>query len=119
MPDPSAPHAPSPTVAPGTRVCITGANGFVGSNLCGHLLASGCDVHGLVRPGSDRRFVSTLLHQLCEQRDLSAKTGKDSEARRTGCRGCGLLIIPCCVLMEIVVVERRSAVPGSCGNQAA
>ncbi len=47
-------------ITPGTRVCVTGANGFVGSNLCQHLLASGCRVRGLVRPRSDRRFIRTL-----------------------------------------------------------
>lgn len=56
----SSPSPSGAVIAPGTRVCITGANGFVGSNLCGHLLASRCDVHGLVRPGCDRRFISSL-----------------------------------------------------------
>jgi nucleoside-diphosphate-sugar epimerase len=35
------------------RVFITGANGFIGSNLCRHFLAAGWDVAGLVRPTSD------------------------------------------------------------------
>lgn len=39
---------------------MTGANGFVGSNLCRHLLESGCHVRGLVRPRADRRFIASL-----------------------------------------------------------
>jgi len=61
-------------ITPGTRVGITGANGFVGSNLCSHLLASGCDVHGLVRPGSDRRFVSTLRELRLHEGELGDRT---------------------------------------------
>ena len=36
-----------------SKVFITGANGFIGSNLCRHLSAAGWDVAGLVRPTSD------------------------------------------------------------------
>lgn len=35
------------------KVFITGANGFIGSNLCRHFLAAGWSVAGLVRPSSD------------------------------------------------------------------
>lgn len=42
------------------KVCITGANGFVGSNLCKALLRQGDEVSGLVRKGSDLRFVKSL-----------------------------------------------------------
>ena len=31
------------------RVLVTGANGFVGATLCGHLLESGIEVRGTVR----------------------------------------------------------------------
>jgi nucleoside-diphosphate-sugar epimerase len=35
------------------KLLITGANGFIGANLCRHFLARGWDVHGLVRRTSD------------------------------------------------------------------
>jgi nucleoside-diphosphate-sugar epimerase len=35
------------------KLLITGANGFIGANLCRHFLAHGWDVHGLVRRTSD------------------------------------------------------------------
>lgn len=39
------------------KVFVTGANGFVGSNLCRHFLARGWEVHGLVRTTSDLHFL--------------------------------------------------------------
>ncbi len=39
-------------------VLVTGANGFIGSNLCRHLLAHGYEVVALVRPSGDRRFLA-------------------------------------------------------------
>ena len=42
------------------RVLITGANGFIGSNLCRHFAASGYEVHGLVRRTSDLHFLDGL-----------------------------------------------------------
>jgi len=42
------------------RVFITGANGFIGSNLCGCLLAKGYEVFGLVRRTSDLHFLEGL-----------------------------------------------------------
>ena len=36
------------------KVFITGANGFIGSNICRRFLARGWDVAGLVRPAADR-----------------------------------------------------------------
>jgi nucleoside-diphosphate-sugar epimerase len=41
-----------------SSVLVTGANGFIGSHLCDAFLAAGFEVHGLVRPGSDLRFLS-------------------------------------------------------------
>ncbi len=46
---------------------VTGANGFIGSHLVGHLLDSGCTVHGLVRKSSDLKWLDTSrvhLHQV-------------------------------------------------------
>jgi nucleoside-diphosphate-sugar epimerase len=42
------------------KVFITGANGFIGSNLCGWFLAKGYEVHGLVRRTSDLHFLEGL-----------------------------------------------------------
>ncbi len=42
------------------KVFITGANGFVGSNLCRHFLARGWEVHGMVRTTSDLHFLEGL-----------------------------------------------------------
>jgi nucleoside-diphosphate-sugar epimerase len=43
------------------RVLVTGANGFIGSNLCAALTARpDLEVRGLVRPGSDRGFIDGM-----------------------------------------------------------
>jgi nucleoside-diphosphate-sugar epimerase len=41
-------------------ILITGANGFIGSNLCRHFLDQGWVVHGLVRESSDLHFIKGL-----------------------------------------------------------
>jgi nucleoside-diphosphate-sugar epimerase len=41
-------------------ILITGANGFIGSNLCRHFLDHGWEVHGLVRESSDLHFIEGL-----------------------------------------------------------
>jgi len=46
------------------KVFITGANGFIGSNLCRWLLAKGYEVCGLVRRTSDLHFLEGLPVQL-------------------------------------------------------
>jgi nucleoside-diphosphate-sugar epimerase len=47
-------------------VFITGANGFIGSNLCKYFLAKGFTVHGLVRPSSDLHFLEGLAVNLVQ-----------------------------------------------------
>jgi len=48
------------------KILITGANGFVGSNLCRHFLNKGWDVYGLVRRTSDLHFLKNLdLKLIC------------------------------------------------------
>ncbi len=46
------------------KVLITGANGFIGSNLCRFLLAKGYAVYGLVRRTSDLHFLEGLPVEL-------------------------------------------------------
>jgi dihydroflavonol-4-reductase len=48
------------------KVFVTGATGFIGASLVRELLAQGCEVKTLVRPGSDRRNLSGLDIELCE-----------------------------------------------------
>jgi nucleoside-diphosphate-sugar epimerase len=43
-----------------SRVLVTGANGFIGSNLCRWLLGRGWEVDGLVRESSDLHFLEGL-----------------------------------------------------------
>lgn len=50
------------------RVLVTGANGFVGSNLCAALLGDGVATRGLVREDSDLSFIAGLT-------DLEVMTG--------------------------------------------
>lgn len=45
---------------PSRKVLVTGANGFIGSNLCGALIRQGYSVAGLVRSTSDRSFLAGL-----------------------------------------------------------
>ncbi len=42
------------------KICVTGANGFVGSNLCKGLIANDHEVRGLVRASSDLQFIDKL-----------------------------------------------------------
>lgn len=49
------------------RAFVTGATGYLGANLCRHLVSKGWDVHALVRPGSNRRPLAgrtVSLHQM-------------------------------------------------------
>ncbi len=46
------------------KVLVTGANGFIGSNLCRRLLAEGYEVNALIRKSSDLQFIENLeLHR--------------------------------------------------------
>lgn len=56
------------------RVLITGANGFIGSNLCRYFVQKGHEVHALVRRTSDLRFLEGLPARLIYG-DLSVPGG--------------------------------------------
>jgi nucleoside-diphosphate-sugar epimerase len=57
------------------RVLVTGISGYLGSYLTRHLLDSGYEVHGLIRPDSDL----TLLGETASRCELHAFGGETSE----------------------------------------
>jgi nucleoside-diphosphate-sugar epimerase len=54
------PDAEGITDIPAMNILITGANGFIGCNLCRHFLGRGHRVYAFVRPTSDLRFLEGL-----------------------------------------------------------
>lgn len=48
----------------GRRVLLTGATGFIGSQVARALLEAGCSVHTLIRPGADTSRIEGLLGEL-------------------------------------------------------
>ncbi|NMC05162.1 MAG: NAD-dependent epimerase/dehydratase family protein [Candidatus Lokiarchaeota archaeon] len=46
------------------KAAVTGANGFIGSYLCRHLVANGIDVHAVVRKTSDLSLLKDLVPDL-------------------------------------------------------
>ena len=63
------------------KMMVTGAHGFMGSNLVRFLLERGHDVRAMVRPGGDFSTLEGLDVELFEA-DLT-----DAEALRAGCEG--------------------------------
>jgi nucleoside-diphosphate-sugar epimerase len=64
------------------KIFITGANGFIGSNLCSCFLAAGYEVHGLVRRTSDLHFleglpVKVIYGDLCDPQSFDLPEGLD------------------------------------------
>jgi nucleoside-diphosphate-sugar epimerase len=64
------------------KILITGANGFIGSNLCRYFADRGFEVHGLVRKTSDVHFLDGLpIHlvtgDLLEPREFELPEGID------------------------------------------
>lgn len=68
------------------RVLVTGANGFVGSNLCAALLRDGVDTRGLVRKSSDQSFIAPL-------RDLEVVTGDITDRHSLDAAMAGIEIV--------------------------
>jgi len=54
----------SPLALRDARVCVTGAAGFIGANLCRALLASGAAVDAIVRPGSARARLAEIEREV-------------------------------------------------------
>jgi nucleoside-diphosphate-sugar epimerase len=46
------------------RVLLTGVTGFIGSHVARLLVREGCDVIGLVRPGTDRRRIAEIARRI-------------------------------------------------------
>ncbi|MBL0211792.1 MAG: NAD(P)-dependent oxidoreductase [Holophagaceae bacterium] len=46
------------------KALVTGANGFIGSHVCRELLARGCDVYAVLRPGSGSQRLPEQTHRL-------------------------------------------------------
>ncbi|MCC7414249.1 MAG: NAD-dependent epimerase/dehydratase family protein [Gammaproteobacteria bacterium] len=55
------------------KVLVTGANGFIGGNLCRHLAAAGDEVTALVRPSGDRRSLADLPAVRVASGDITAR----------------------------------------------
>ena len=49
-----------------TRALVTGANGFIGSNLCAALRRQGIATRGLILPGTDAKEIATLGVEVVE-----------------------------------------------------
>lgn len=56
-----------------SRVLVTGPTGFLGSQLCTQLVSSGCEVHGLCRPGS-AALGDGVTRSECTLEDIGALT---------------------------------------------
>jgi CDP-paratose synthetase len=56
-----------------TRLLLTGASGFLGSALAHHWVASGHEVHAVVRPTSDLRRIVAIREQVVLHRAASAQ----------------------------------------------
>lgn len=57
------------------RVLVTGATGFIGSNLVHRLLAQGCDVHIVTRANSDLQVLDTVLNTITVHRHDGTSSG--------------------------------------------
>ena len=67
------------------KALVTGATGFIGSNLVRELLAQGVHVRALARPGGDRRAIEQLSVEVMEGDLLNV------ESLRTALEGCDAL----------------------------
>lgn len=61
--------------SPFKRTLITGATGYIGSNLVHHLLKQGWDVHIITRPNSDLKVLDTVLNAVTVHRHDGTSSG--------------------------------------------
>ncbi|HAP78214.1 MAG TPA: epimerase, partial [Acidimicrobiaceae bacterium] len=54
------------------RVAITGGTGYMGRRLIPLLIGAGCDVHAVVRPGSERKLPARATAILADVLDASS-----------------------------------------------
>lgn len=57
------------------RALITGATGYVGSNLVRHLLTLGWDVHIIIRPDSDLKILDSVISKITVHQHDATSTG--------------------------------------------
>ena len=72
---------PGPEMLARRRVFVTGAAGFLGSNLTRALVAGGADVHALVRPDRDRRLETRVTTHAGDVTDLASLKAAVAAAR--------------------------------------
>ena len=61
--------------SPFKRVLITGATGYIGSNLVSHLVKQGLDVHIITRPNSDLKVLDSILSAITLHRHDGTSAG--------------------------------------------
>jgi len=61
--------------SPFKRALITGATGYIGSNLVRHLVKQGWDVHIITRPNSDLKVLDTILNRITVHRHDGTSSG--------------------------------------------
>lgn len=78
-------HQHSPQQSNGLKVLLTGATGFTGSHVARLLVANGCDVYAVIRPGSNTWRINDIMPSLqvlsCDLTDAS-KLGTQLERVR-------------------------------------
>jgi nucleoside-diphosphate-sugar epimerase len=67
-------------------ILITGATGFLGRNLCEHLIGRGCRLRALARPTSDTAFLKALGIE------IAAGDVRDVDSVRAAMTGCDTII---------------------------
>lgn len=70
------------------RALITGATGYVGSNLVRHLLTLGWDVHIIIRPDSDLKILDSVISKITVHQHDATSTGMVEAVKKQIQRSC-------------------------------